>query len=152
VPVPQVLPTPAGMDAVHAAAVPETYFTVWTNLFDRGGLQAGEHVLVHGGTSGIGTTAIQLAREFGATVYATAGSDEKCAAAVVLGAAAAFNYRTEDFVERVPKPAGAASTSSSTSWAATTCRGTCAAWRRTAAWCRSASRVGSKRKSICGSC
>jgi NADPH:quinone reductase len=106
VPVPQILPTPAGMDAVHAAAVPETYFTVWTNLFDRGGLQAGEHLLVHGGTSGIGTTAIQLAREFGARVYATAGSDTKCAAAVVLGAAAAFNYRTEDFVERVLEATG----------------------------------------------
>jgi NADPH:quinone reductase len=101
VPVPQVLPMPAGLDAVHAAAVPETYFTVWTNLFDRGGLQAGERVLVHGGTSGIGTTAIQLAREFGATVYATAGSDVKCAAAAALGASAAFNYRTEDFAERL---------------------------------------------------
>jgi NADPH:quinone reductase len=101
VPVPQVLPMPAGLDAVHAAAVPETYFTVWTNLFDRGGLQAGERVLVHGGTSGIGTTAIQLAREFGATVYATAGSDVKCAAAAALWAPAALNYRTEDFAERL---------------------------------------------------
>jgi NADPH:quinone reductase len=101
VPLPQVLPIPTGMDAVHAAAIPETYFTVWTNLFDRGGLQARDRVLVHGGTSGIGTTAIQLAREFGATVYATAGSDVKCAAAVALGASAAFNYRTEDFAERV---------------------------------------------------
>jgi NADPH:quinone reductase len=101
VPLPQVLPIPGDMDAIHAAAIPETYFTVWTNLFDRGGLTAGDHVLIQGGTSGIGTTAIQLAHEFGATVYATAGSDEKCAAAVSLGAAAAFNYRTEDFVERV---------------------------------------------------
>jgi NADPH:quinone reductase len=101
VPLPQVLPIPGEMDATHAAAIPETYFTVWTNLFDRGGLQAGERVLVHGGTSGIGTTAIQLARELGATVYATAGSDVKCAAAVALGASAAINYRTEDFVERV---------------------------------------------------
>jgi NADPH:quinone reductase len=101
VPLPQVLPIPGDMDATHAAAIPETYFTVWTNLFDRGGLQAGERVLVHGGTSGIGTTAIQLAREFGATVYATAGSDVKCAAAVALGASAAINYRTEDFAERV---------------------------------------------------
>jgi NADPH:quinone reductase len=101
VPLPQVLPIPGDMDAIHAAAIPETYFTVWTNLFDRGGLQAGERVLVHGGTSGIGTTAIQLAREFGATVYATAGSDVKCAAAVALGASAAINYRTEDFAERI---------------------------------------------------
>jgi NADPH:quinone reductase len=100
-PVQQVLPVPAGMSVTAAAAVPETYFTVWTNLFQRGGLQAGDRVLIHGGTSGIGTTAIQLAREFGAIVYATAGSDEKCAACVELGAAAAVNYRTEDFVDRV---------------------------------------------------
>jgi NADPH:quinone reductase len=101
VPLPQVLPIPEGMDAIHAAAIPETYFTVWTNLFERGGLRSGDRVLIQGGTSGIGTTAIQLAREFGATVYATAGSDVKCAAAVALGASAAFSYRTEDFVERI---------------------------------------------------
>jgi NADPH2:quinone reductase len=106
VPLPQVLPIPEGMSAVDAAAIPETYFTVWTNLFDRGALKAGERVLVHGGTSGIGTTAIQLARAFGAIVFATAGSDEKCAAAMRLGAAAAFNYRTEDFVERVRSETG----------------------------------------------
>jgi NADPH:quinone reductase len=101
VPVPQVLPIPPGMPPEAAAALPETFFTVWTNLFERGGLEHGDRVLVQGGTSGIGTTAIQLAREFGATVFATAGSDEKCAACVELGATVAINYRTEDFVERV---------------------------------------------------
>lgn len=101
VPSQQCLPIPAGMTAEAAAAVPETFFTVWTNLFQRGRLQAGERVLVHGGTSGIGTTAIQLARAFGATVFATAGSDEKVAACTSLGAAVGINYRAEDFVERV---------------------------------------------------
>jgi len=96
-PGPQCLPLPPGLDATSAAAVPETYFTVWTNLFQRGRLAAGERLLVHGGTSGIGTTAIQLARAFGATVYATAGSDEKCAACERLGARP-INYRTADFV------------------------------------------------------
>jgi NADPH2:quinone reductase len=101
VPAPQCLPLPHGMDAVTAAAIPETYFTVWTNLFQRGGLTAGERVLVHGGTSGIGSTAIQLARAFGATVFATAGSDEKCEACRRLGAAHAINYRTTDFVTAI---------------------------------------------------
>ena len=101
VPAPQCLPIPAGMDAVTAAAIPETYFTVWTNLFQRGALKSGERVLVHGGTSGIGSTAIQLARAFGATTFATAGTDEKCDACRRLGAAAAINYRTRDFVEAV---------------------------------------------------
>jgi putative PIG3 family NAD(P)H quinone oxidoreductase len=100
-PAPQCLPIPAGMTAISAAAVPETFFTVWTNLFQRGGLRSGEHVLIHGGTSGIGTTAIQLARAFGATVYATAGSSDKCDACVRLGAAFAINYRSEDFVSVV---------------------------------------------------
>ncbi|MEO7276180.1 MAG: NAD(P)H-quinone oxidoreductase [Vicinamibacterales bacterium] len=100
VPEPQALPIPAGLDVVHAAAVPETYFTVWTNLFQRGRLQQGERVLVHGGTSGIGTTAIQLARAFGAQVLATAGSDDKCVACERLGAQA-INYRTRDFVTAV---------------------------------------------------
>ncbi len=100
VPAPQCLPIPAGMDVTSAAAIPETFFTVWTNLFERGRLQRGERVLVHGGTSGIGTTAIQLARAFGACVFATAGSDEKCAACERLGAAA-INYRTADFVAAV---------------------------------------------------
>jgi len=95
------LPIPAGMTAVEAAGIPETFFTVWTNVFDRGRLQAGESLLVHGGSSGIGTTAIQLGKAFGATVYATAGSDEKCAACRELGADTAINYRTEDFTEAV---------------------------------------------------
>jgi NADPH:quinone reductase len=97
----QCLPVPPGIDMVAAAAIPETYFTVWTNLFQRGHLRTGESVLVHGGSSGIGTTAIQLARAFGATVYATAGSDEKCVACEQLGAAAAINYRSTDFVDAI---------------------------------------------------
>ena len=97
----QCLPWPAGYDAVRAAALPETFFTVWANLFLHGRMQRGESVLVHGGTSGIGVTAIQLAREFGARVYVTAGSDEKCAACVRLGAAAAINYKSDDFAERI---------------------------------------------------
>ena len=97
----QCLPVPHGMDAVTAAAIPEAFFTVWANLFQRGGLRAGERALVHGGTSGIGTTAIQLARVFDAIVFATAGSEEKCDACRRLGAALAINYRTEDFTEVV---------------------------------------------------
>jgi putative PIG3 family NAD(P)H quinone oxidoreductase len=100
VPAPQCLPIPAGMDPVAAAAIPETYFTVWTNVFQRGQLRTGETLLVHGGTSGIGTTAIQLARAFGAPVIATAGSDDKCAACERLGAQA-INYRTTDFVAAI---------------------------------------------------
>jgi putative PIG3 family NAD(P)H quinone oxidoreductase len=101
VPEPQCLPLPRGMDAVTAAAIPETHFTVWTNLFDRGRLRAGERVLIHGGTSGIGSTAIQLARAFGAVVYATAGTDDKCEACSKLGATGVINYRTRDFVAAV---------------------------------------------------
>ena len=97
----QCLPIPAGLDIVAAAAIPETFFTVWTNVFERGGLRAGETLLVHGGTSGIGTTAIQLATAKGAVVYATAGSDEKCEACRRLGATEAINYRTTDFVEAI---------------------------------------------------
>jgi len=97
----QCLPWPTGFDALKAAALPETYFTVWANLFQHGRLARGESVLVHGGTSGIGVTAIQLAREFGARVYATAGSDDKCAACVALGADAAINYRASDFADRL---------------------------------------------------
>jgi putative PIG3 family NAD(P)H quinone oxidoreductase len=100
-PAPQCLPIPKGMDPVAAAALPETFFTVWTNVFDRGRLQAGETALFHGGASGIGTTAIQLARERGARVLATAGSDDKCRACEELGAERCINYRTEDFVEIV---------------------------------------------------
>ena len=97
----QCLPVPAGMDDVPAAAVPETYFTVWTNVFQRAQLATGETILIHGGSSGIGTTVIQLARAFGATVYVTAGSNEKCAACERLGAAAAINYKTTDFVRAI---------------------------------------------------
>ncbi len=97
VPVGQALRWPQGYDAVRAAALPETFFTVWANLFDMAALKAGETVLVHGGTSGIGTTAIQLAKALGARVLATAGSAEKCAACEKLGAERAINYRTEDF-------------------------------------------------------
>jgi NADPH2:quinone reductase len=103
VPAPQCLPWPAGYDAIQAGALPETFFTVWANLFELGGLKPGERVLIHGGTSGIGVTAIQLARAFGATVYATAGSDEKCRSCLDLGANAAINYRTQDFAEEIAR-------------------------------------------------
>jgi NADPH2:quinone reductase len=105
-PAPQCLPWPAGYDAVRAAALPETYFTVWANLFQAGRLTKGETALIHGGSSGIGVTAIQLAREFGATVYATAGSAEKCDACVRLGCDAAIDYRTEDFAARIKELTG----------------------------------------------
>jgi NADPH2:quinone reductase len=91
------LPWPKGFDAIQAAALPETFFTVWSNVFDRAAIQPGESLLVQGGSSGIGTTAIQLAHALGHPVYATAGSDEKCAACVSLGATRAINYKTEDF-------------------------------------------------------
>jgi putative PIG3 family NAD(P)H quinone oxidoreductase len=96
---PLCLPVPEGLNMVEAAALPETYFTVWTNLFDRGGCKAGQTVLIHGGTSGIGTTAIQLAVAWGARVFATAGTAEKARACERLGAARGIDYRTEDFVE-----------------------------------------------------
>ena len=95
------LAVPEALSTVQAAAIPETFFTVWTNVFDRGRLTSGESLLVHGGSSGIGTTAIQLAKAFGSTVYVTAGSEEKCQACLELGADAAINYRDEDFVERI---------------------------------------------------
>ena len=98
VPQEQCLPIPKGLTAIQAAGLPETFFTVWTNVFERGRLKAGETILIHGGTSGIGTTAIQLAHAFGARVLTTAGSEAKCEAARNLGAVAAFNYRTEDWV------------------------------------------------------
>lgn len=100
-PVAQCLPVPTGLTELEAAGLPETFFTVWSNVFDRGGLKAGETLLVHGGTSGIGVTAIQLAKAFGATVIATAGSDEKCAACVLLGADHAINYKSQDFSAEV---------------------------------------------------
>src|SRR6185295_3779560 len=96
-PATQCLPVPRGMDDVSEAAIPETFFTVWANVFDRGGLRSGETLLVHGGAGGIGTTAIQLGREFGARVFATAGSSEKCAVCENLGAEKAIDHRTEDF-------------------------------------------------------
>jgi len=97
-PAPQCLRVPKGLTAIEAAALPETFFTVWTNVFERGRLVAGETLLVQGGASGIGTTAIQMARALGARVFATAGSAEKCAACVALGAERAINYREENFV------------------------------------------------------
>jgi len=100
-PAPQCLPLPRGLDFVHAAAIPEAFFTVWTNVFERGRLKSGESILIHGGSSGIGTTAIQLAHAFGARVFATAGSAAKCAACERLGAERAFNYRDVDFVAAV---------------------------------------------------
>lgn len=101
------LPVPKGMALREAACLPETFFTVWSNVFDRGGLQAGERFLVHGGSSGIGTTAIQLASAFGARVFATAGSDEKCEVCRQLGAEQAINYREGDFVEVLKAEGGA---------------------------------------------
>ncbi len=97
-PEPQTLPVPRGLSMLEAGGVPETYFTVWTNVFERGRLQAGETLLIHGGSSGIGTTAIQLAHAFGARVFVTAGNAQKCAACLELGAERAINYRHEDFV------------------------------------------------------
>ena len=105
-PGPQCLPLPRGLDMVQAAALPETFFTVWTSVFERGRLAAGETLLVHGGSSGVGTAAISLARAFGARVFVTAGSAEKCAACERLGAERAINYRTEDFVEVVRERTG----------------------------------------------
>ncbi len=103
----QVLPVPEGMGLREAACLPETFFTVWSNVFMRGGLQPGERFLVHGGSSGIGTTAIQLAALFGARVFATAGSAEKCAACAQLGAERAINYREEEFVKILQGEGGA---------------------------------------------
>lgn len=98
---PICLPVPANLDAIQAAGIPETFFTVWTNVFDRGLLRRGERALVHGGASGIGTTAIQLIGKAGSKVYVTAGTQAKCDACIALGADAAINYREEDFVSRV---------------------------------------------------
>ena len=102
-PVEQCLPVPEGLSDIEAASLPETFFTVWSNVFERGRLQPGETLLVHGGTSGIGVTAIQLGKAFGATVIATAGSDDKCAACLKLGADHAINYKTHDFVAEVQR-------------------------------------------------
>jgi putative PIG3 family NAD(P)H quinone oxidoreductase len=106
-PVPQTLPVPKGLSMVEAAAVPETFFTVWTNLFERVRFQSGETVMIHGGSSGIGTTAIQLARAFGAAqIFATAGSAEKCRACEALGATHAIDYKTADFLAVVKEKTG----------------------------------------------
>ena len=105
-PAAHALPVPEGMGLREAACLPETYFTVWSNVFMRGGLQAGERFLVHGGSSGIGTTAIQLAHVFGARVFTTAGSKDKCAVCEKLGAERAINYNDEDFVEVVREEGG----------------------------------------------
>ena len=100
-PAPQCLPVPSGVTLVEAAAIPETFFTVWTNVFERGALKPGEWLLVHGGASGIGTTAIQLGRAFGAKVIVTAGNERKGDACLALGASSSINYRVHDFVEAV---------------------------------------------------
>ncbi len=105
-PVGQCLPVPAGLSDIEAASLPETFFTVWSNVFDRARLQGGQTLLVQGGTSGIGVTAIQLAKAAGATVIVTAGSDDKCAACVALGADHAVNYRSHDFVAEVLRLTG----------------------------------------------
>lgn len=102
-PVGQCLPVPAGLSLLEAASLPETFFTVWSNVFERAYLQPGETLLIQGGSSGIGVTAIQIAKALGATVFVTAGSDEKCAACMALGADYAINYKTSDFVEEVKK-------------------------------------------------
>ena len=102
-PVGQCLPVPMGLSDVQAASLPETFFTVWSNVFERAYLQKGETLLIQGGSSGIGVTAIQIAKAMGAMVLVTAGSDEKCAACVALGADHAINYKTSDFVEEVKK-------------------------------------------------
>lgn len=105
-PVAQCLPVPRGLSMCEAAALPETCFTVWSNVFDRAALQSGESLLVHGGTSGIGVMAIQMAKALGATVFATAGTDEKCRAAEALGCTRAINYRSEDFLEVIRAETG----------------------------------------------
>ncbi|MDO8699171.1 MAG: NAD(P)H-quinone oxidoreductase [Rhodoferax sp.] len=105
-PIGQCLPVPKGLSDIEAASLPETFFTVWSNVFDRGRLQKGETLLIQGGTSGIGVTAIQLAKAMGATVIATAGSDEKCAACLALGADHAINYKTQDFAEEAKRLTG----------------------------------------------
>ena len=102
----QALPAPKGLSLAEAASLPETFFTVWSNVFDRGALKAGESLLVQGGSSGIGVTAIQMAAAMGNRVFATAGSDDKCAACVALGAERAINYKTQDFAEAIKAATG----------------------------------------------
>ena len=107
-PVGSCLPVPKGLSMLEAASLPETFFTVWSNVFDRAALKSGESILIQGGTSGIGVTAIQMAKALGARVFATAGSDEKCAACIKLGADHAINYKTQDFAEEIKRLTGAA--------------------------------------------
>lgn len=107
-PVGSCLPVPKGLSMLEAASLPETFFTVWSNVFDRAALKSGESILIQGGTSGIGVTAIQMAKALGATVFATAGSDEKCAACIKLGADHAINYKTQDFADEIKRLTGAA--------------------------------------------
>ena len=106
-PVGSCLPVPKGLSTLEAASLPETFFTVWSNVFDRAALKRGESILIQGGTSGIGVTAIQMAKALGATVFATAGSDEKCSACLQLGADHAINYKKQDFAEEIKRLAGA---------------------------------------------
>ena len=149
VPAAHCLPVPQGYDMVRAAALPETFFTVWTNVFMRGGLQSGETLLVHGGASGIGTTAIQLAAARGVTVLATAGTVEKCRACEELGAVRAINYRNEDFVAIVNELTGArAPTSFSTWFPAAMSRATRNASRWVAGWSPSPCSAAGRPKSI----
>jgi NADPH:quinone reductase len=110
-PVGSCLPVPKGLSMIEAASLPETFFTVWSNVFDRAKLQSGESILIQGGTSGIGVTAIQMAKAFGATVFATAGSDEKCAACLKLCADHAINYKTQDFAEEIKRLTGSSAAS-----------------------------------------
>lgn len=109
-PVGSCLPVPKGLSMLEAASLPETFFTVWSNVFDRAALKSGESILIQGGTSGIGVTAIQMAKALGARVFATAGSDEKCAACIKLGADHAINYKTQDFADEIKRLTGAAAT------------------------------------------
>jgi NADPH2:quinone reductase len=133
-PLAQCLPIPAGLSDIEAACLPETFFTVWSNVFDRGRLQAGETLLIQGGASGIGVTAIQLAKAFGAQVIVTAGQDEKCAACLALGADHAINYKTADFAAEVKRlTGGRGPTWCWTWWRATTWPARSAAWPMTAA-------------------
>jgi NADPH:quinone reductase len=108
-PVGSCVSVPKGLSMIEAASLPETFFTVWSNVFDRAALKGGESILIQGGTSGIGVTAIQMAKAFGATVFATAGSDDKCAACLKLGADHAINYKTQDFADEIKRITGAAS-------------------------------------------
>ena len=155
-PVVQCLPVPEGFSDVEAASLPETFFTVWSNVFDRARLQAGEALLVQGGTSGIGVTAIQLARAFGATVIATAGSDEKCAACLSLGAHHAINYKSQDFVaEGSESPKRVVLTWCSIWWRVTMLPAKSNAWPRMAGSssspCKGACRAASMRDWCCAS-